>query len=267
MKLLEFARSDEELLFGLKRSEHTLERIRCARELAARSDERVIAGLAASLKRDPFWGVRAAAAVSLGEIGARVPGIPERLAASALNEHTRVRRGAIWALGWIGDAASIKLLQRCVARDASTFNVGWALIGVARAKRSDAFERIVAELPRPSHRDMLQILAFDALASMKDARALDVFLEHTTLRYRNEGRAGATKAIGKLGIRTDAAEARLIELLSDRWFRVRNAAAWSLWKIHSPKAESAIAAALEREPLDITRAAFRDALDGVRKGR
>ncbi|HET7498797.1 MAG TPA: HEAT repeat domain-containing protein, partial [Candidatus Eisenbacteria bacterium] len=92
-------------------------------------------------------------------------------------------------------------------------------------------------------------------------------LEHTSLRYRNEGRAGATKAIGKLGIRTDAAEARLVELLGDRWFRVRNAAAWSLWKIKSPRAEAAIAAALEREALDMCRGAMRDALDGVRKGR
>lgn len=267
MKLLDFPRSDEELLFGLKRSEFPLERVRCARELAARADERVVAGLFAALKRDPFWGVRAAAAVSLGEIGARIPGIADRLGPALLKEHTRVRRAVIWALGWIGDPASLKLLQRAVARDASTFNVGWALVGIARARRPDAFERIVAELSRPSHRDMLQILAFDALALLKDPRALDVFLEHTGLRYRNESRAGATKAIGKLGIRTDAAEARLVELLGDRWFRARNAAAWSLWKIKSPRAEAAIAAALEREALDMCRVALRDALDGVRKGR
>jgi aminopeptidase N len=267
MKLLEFARSDEELLHGLQHSGFALERVRCARELSGRSDARVVEALLRALKRDPFWGVRAAAAVSLGEIGARVPGMPERLGPSALREHTRVRRAAIWALGWIGDDASLKLLQRSVSRDASTFNVGWALLGIARAKRPDAFERITSELPRPSHRDMLQILIFDALATLKDPRALDVFLEHTGPKYRNETRAGATKAIGKLGIRTDAAEARLIELLGDRWFRVRNAAAWSLWKIHSPKAEAAIASALEREVLDMSRVALRDALDGIRKGR
>ncbi len=267
MKLLDFPRSDEELLYGLERSGFPLERIRCARELAARSDERVVAGLVRALKRDPFWGVRAAAAVSLGEIGLRVPGTADRLAASALREHTRVRRAAIWALGWIGDDAALKILRRAIAKDASTFTVGWALIAVARAKRSDAFERIVAELPRPSHRDMLQILAFDALALLKDARALDVFLEHTGPRYRNEARAGATKAIGKLGIRTEAAEARLIELLRDPWFRVRNGAAWSLWKIKSPKAEAAVAAALQQEALDMSRVAMREALEGIRKGR
>jgi len=267
MKLLDFPRSDEELLYGLKRSAFPIERIRCARELAARSDERAIAGLVASMKRDPFWGVRAAAAVSLGEIGTRVPGMADKLGPTALREHTRVRRAAIWALGWIGDAASMRLLQRAVSQDASTFNVGWALIGIARAKRPDAFDRITAELPRPSHRDMLQVLAFDALALLKNPRALDLFLEHTGPRYRNETRAGATKAIGKLGVRTEPAESRLIELLTDRWFRVRNAAAWSLWKIKSPRAEAAIAAALEREPLDMTRVAFRDALDGIKKGR
>ncbi len=267
MKLLDFPRSDDELLYGLTRSEFPLERIRAARELAARSDERVVAGLVRALKRDPFWGVRAAAAVSLGEIGRRVPGIAERLAAPLLREHTRVRRAAIWALGWIGDDAALKILRRVIAKDASTFNVGWALIATARAGRPDAFQRIVAELPRPSHRDMLQILAFDALAVLKDPRSLDVFLEHTGLRYRNETRAGATKAIGKLGIRTDAAETRLVELLRDRWFRARNAAAWSLWKIKSPKAEAAISSALEQEALDMTRVAMRDAIEGIRKGR
>lgn len=267
MKLLDFPRSDEELLFGLARSVHPIERIRCARELAARSDERVIAGLLLALRRDKFWGVRAAAAVSLGEIGGRVPGMADRLAATSLREHTRVRRAAIWSLGLIGDDAALKHLKRVVAKDASTFNVGWALIAIARSRRQDALERITAELPRPSHRDMLQVLAFDALASLHDPRALDVFLEHTSPKYRNEARSGATKAIGKLGVRTEAAEARLVELLGDRWFRVRNAAAWSLWKIKSPKAEAAIAAALTREVLDMSRVAMREALDGIRKGR
>ncbi|HLQ66297.1 MAG TPA: HEAT repeat domain-containing protein, partial [Candidatus Limnocylindrales bacterium] len=78
---------------------------------------------------------------------------------------------------------------------------------------------------------------------------------------------GATKAIGKLGIRTEAAEARLIELLRDPWFRVRNGAAWSLWKIKSPKAEAAVAAALQQEALDMSRVAMREALEGIRKGR
>jgi HEAT repeat protein len=114
---------------------------------------------------------------------------------------------------------------------------------------------------------MLQVLAFDALALLKDRRAIDVFLEHTGPKYRNETRAGATKAIGKLGIRSEAAEARLIELLRDRWFRVRNSAAWSLWKIKSPKAEAAIASALAQEALDMTRVAMRDALEGIKKGR
>jgi aminopeptidase N len=267
MKLLDFPRADEELLFGLERSAHPIERIRCARELAARSDERVVEGLLRALKRDKFWGVRAAAAVSLGEVGRRVPGMADRIAPSAMREHTRVRRAVIWALGWLADESAQKHLRRVVAKDASTFNVGWALIAIARAKPADAFERITSELPRPSHRDMLQVLGFDALALLKDRRAVDLFLEHTSLKYRNETRAGATKAIGKMGVRTDALETRLIELLRDRWFRVRNNAAWSLWKIKSPKAEAAIASALREEALDMTRVAMRDSLEGIRKGR
>ena len=57
MKLMEFPRSAEELLHGLAESTFVLERIRCARELAASGHERrgrgVGKGRAAS---DRFWG-------------------------------------------------------------------------------------------------------------------------------------------------------------------------------------------------------------------
>ena len=107
LKALEFPRSDEELLHGLRRSPFALERIRCARELANRGDERVIAALLRALRTDRFWGVRAACGASLGEIGRRVPGIAERLGREADQESTRVRRGVLWGLGWIGDEVAL----------------------------------------------------------------------------------------------------------------------------------------------------------------
>jgi aminopeptidase N len=267
MKLLDFPRADEELIYGLARSPHTLERIRCARELAAHAGSRVVAALLRALGRDAFWGVRAAAAASLGEIGTRVPGVADRIGPAALGAHTRVRRGVIWALGRIGDDASLKHLKRFAATEKTTFNAGWALIAIAKAGRPGAFEALRAALDRPSHRDMLQVLIFDGMALLKDPCALDVLLERTATRYRNETRAGATKAMGKLGILNDAVEARLIALLDDSWFRVRNAAAWSLGKLKSPKAEAAIRFALKSEALDMTRFAFREALDALRGAR
>ncbi|HEX7078337.1 MAG TPA: M1 family aminopeptidase [Candidatus Eisenbacteria bacterium] len=267
LKLLDFPRTDEELLYGLARSPYALERIRCARELSSRSEARAVEALTRALRRDRFWGVRAAAAVSLGEIGRRVTGMTRRLAVAARGEQTRVRRAAIWALGWIGgERAVLELTQRAM-EEPSTFNAGWALAGLARINRPGAYAAALAALGRTSHRDMLQILALDAMAALKDPRGLDVFLELTHPRYRNETRSGATKAIGKLGTRTAEGEARLLELLYDRWFRVRSAAAWSLWKIKSPKAEGAIEAALREEIMDLTRVAFREALAGIRRGR
>ncbi|MGE5176108.1 MAG: M1 family aminopeptidase [Hyphomicrobiales bacterium] len=267
LKLMEFPRTDEELLFGLARSPYALERIRCARELATRSESRVVEALTQALRRDRFWGVRAAAAVSLGEIGRRVTGMTKRLAAAAAKEQTRVRRAALWALGWIGGERAVLTLTERAMEERSTFNAGWALAGLARINRPGAYAAALAALGRTSHRDMLQILALDSMATLKDPRGLDVFLELTKSRYRNETRAGATKAIGKLGARTEEAEARLHELLRDPWFRVRNAAAWSLWKIKSPGAEAAIEAALRDEPMDMTRSAFRHALAGIKKER
>ncbi len=267
LKALEFPRSDEELMFGLTRSPFVLERIRCARELATHRNERVITALFRTLKGDPFWGVRVAAAVSLGEIGGRVSGIADRIAPLAAGQHTRVRRAIAWALAAMGGDAAVKRLQRVVADDTAPFNVGLALLGIAKIGRPGAFEALQAEVGRESHRDMLRHLIFDGMVGLKDARAIPIFLDHTQPRFRNESREAATKALGKLGMIEDRVEARLLELLRDPWFRVRTAAAGSLEKLKSPRAEVAIQEALQREVLDTVRSAFERALDGIRRGR
>ena len=260
LKTMDFARSDEELLFGLRRSPFALERIRCARELASRGDERVISALLRTLRGDRFWGVRAAAAVSLGEIGRRVPGVSARIAREADQTSTRVRRGVLWALGWIGDDAALKRLTRSVAEETSSFNIGLALIGIARAKGEGAFATLKAELKRESHRDMLRVLIFDAMVRLRDPRAIPVLLEHTQPRFRNEAREAATKALGKMGVLNAEVERRLEELVQDPWFRVRSAAAGSLRRLKSPRAEAAIREALRTEPLDGVRCALEKAL-------
>src|SRR2546425_3475891 len=61
MKLMEFPRSDEELLHGLQESSFSLERVRCARELATRGDPPVVEALFRAARGDRFWGVRIAA--------------------------------------------------------------------------------------------------------------------------------------------------------------------------------------------------------------
>jgi aminopeptidase N len=265
LKRMDFPRSDEELLYGLSRSPFALERIRCARELAARGDTRVIAALLRSLRTDRFWGVRVAAAVSLGEIGRRSGGLSDRIAATASGQHTRVRRAVIWALGWIGDDPALRQLKRAVAGETSSFNTGLALLGIARAGRPGAFETLQAEVGRDTHRDMLRFLIFDGMARLKDTRALPIFLEHTQPRFQNEAREAATKAIGKLGVLNPDVEKRLLELLGDPWFRVRSAAAGSLQKLKSPRMESAVREALQSEPLDSVRCAFEHALEDARK--
>jgi aminopeptidase N len=267
LKQMEFHRSHDELIFGLSHSPFALERIRCARELAARADERVITALLRALKGDRFWGVRVAAAASLGEIGRRVSGIADRIAPVAAGQHARVRRAILWALGWIGDDASYRRLRRAIASEESSFNVGLGLLGLARMGRPGAFEALQAELGRESHRDMLRALIFDGMVMLKERRAIPVFLDYTQRRFRNEAREAATKALGKLGMLEDAVEARLIELLGDPWFRVRSAAAGSLQKLKSPRAESAIEDALQNEALHTVRAAFERALDELRRRR
>jgi len=265
MKTLSFRRTNEELRFGLRRSPHVIERVRCARELVEHRDAATITALLRAMRRDRFWGVRAAAAVALGEIGMRMPRLGARIERAAAGQSVRVRRAAIWALGRIGDAASARRLRRLVGEERDSYAAGVALIGIARAGGRSAFGAIAAQLGRKSHRDMLHVLAFEAFAVLKDKRAIPLLVEATALGHRNERRAGAVRALGRLGRRDPDVEARLIELLSDPWFRARTAAATALVKLKSPRAAVEIKKALDREVLDSTRSALEEALADARK--
>ncbi len=267
LKLMDFSRSDEELLYGLARSPFALERIRCARELGARSERRVLEALFRTARSDRFWGVRVAALASLGEIGTRIPGLTDRIGKLAEGQKPRVRRAVAWALGRTGGEEAVKRLRRFVATEPSLYNAGMALLGIARAKPEGAFETLAAELGRESHRDVLKQLVFDGMVLLKDPRAVAILLDHTRPAYRNEAREAATKALGKLGIQEERVESRLIELLRDPWFRVRSAAARSLAKLKSSRAEGSIVDALAEEPMDTVQSAFLGALDDLRSQR
>jgi len=267
LKLLDFPRSREELLHGLAHSPYALERMRCARELAAHGDRGALLALFRAVRADRFWGVRVAAIASLGEIGRGNAALVDRIAALGKGQVVRVRRAVVWALSWMGDDASLRHLERIIATEESPWNVGLALLGLVRAGKLEAFEALRAELGRESHRDLLKQLIFDGMASLKDPRAIAIFLDHTGLSHRNEARTAATSAFGKLGINEDRVESRLVELLRDRWFRMRTAAARSLVKVKSSRAEAAIRDALSREPIDTVRSAFEGALEDLKVTR
>ena len=185
MKLLRFPRTDEELLYGLQRSEFPIERIRCARELAARSDERVVTGLFTALKRDAFWGVRRRGRLARGDRPAgprhrrpdrsgrpaRAHARPPRRDLGARADRRRGRR-------------EVAAARRREGRDHVQRRVGAPR---DRAREDEGRVRAhhggaaLTEPPRhaPDARVRRARLA-------RDPRALDVFLEHTGLRYRNE---------------------------------------------------------------------------------
>ncbi|TMQ47400.1 MAG: hypothetical protein E6K71_10005 [Candidatus Eisenbacteria bacterium] len=267
MKLMEFPRSEEELLYGLQESSFSLERVRCARELATRGDPPVVEALFRAARGDRFWGVRIAALASLGEIGARRAGMADRIAELGKGQKPRVRRAVAWALGWMGGEEAIRHLRKMVSTDPSKFTAGMALLGIARSKREEAFDLLRAELARESHRDILRQHIFDGFVILKDPRAVPILLDYTRPEHRNEAREAATKALGKLGILDEKVESRLIELLRDPWFRVRSAAARSLAKLKAPRAEGAIREALQGEPMDTVQSAFEGALDDLKAPR
>ncbi|HEV2665274.1 MAG TPA: M1 family metallopeptidase, partial [Blastocatellia bacterium] len=69
-KVMRFEKSAQELIFQLTRAGEAMDRARAARELSFFKGEEAVGALREVLLGDDFYGVRMAAAVSLGEIGA-----------------------------------------------------------------------------------------------------------------------------------------------------------------------------------------------------
>ena len=104
------------------------------RALGQLPDPAGIAGLAAALRDDAFWGVRAAAARALGQT--RRDDARDALVAAIDDEHPRVRRAVAAALGdFLGDeAAGRALADRLRRGDASYFVEAEAALALGRTR-------------------------------------------------------------------------------------------------------------------------------------
>lgn len=276
-KLMSFEKSEQELLFQLQHDDDLLGRVRAARELSAFKSAATVQALQAKLASPDHYdhyGVRMAAALSLGEIGNDAARTVLREAYQAAAQGTAapaVRRACVWALGNFNDEESLTWLIEALREEESYFVAVTAARALAKRGGERAFDSLQAALAQPSWQEVIAAAVFHGWAQAKEKRAVDLALKHSRYGEPPPLRLAAIGCLGALGkelLKDQAAEKvidALLELLHDKYIRARVAAIRALSKIGSKRALGPLREAQQRECLDQLKAALLDAIDCLEK--
>lgn len=267
-KLMDFPKSAQELSYQLAKAEDVMDRVRAARELSAFKGDETISALSAALTGEDFYGVRMAAAISLGEIGgdtARTV-LTQRYKAET---DSRVRRACVWALGNFKDEAATDLLREVARKDESYFATVVAIRALLANGRDKAFDAAKSALGKTSWQEVIAASVFHGLSHAKDKRGVDLAFEYSKYGKPVPIRVAAIGCLGTLGKelqkedKADKIVDHLIELTKDKNIRARASAIRALGKTGNKRALPTLREAEQRECLDQLKAAAMDAIKSL----
>lgn len=180
--------------------------------------------------------IRSDAVDVLGDIKAPIQDVMPLLVKALNDENPSVRRGAVEALGKIGDPAAVPVLREAL-QEGSWHMVQEAAIALTQIDTPEALQTLISALSDTDN--TVRHHASDALAEMNPppkeaAEALIAALNDTDPWVRRH----AARALGKIG--NPAAVPMLIENLTHRNPRVREAAIDALKEIATPEALKAV---------------------------
>ena len=143
-----------------------------------------------------FWGVRAEAASSLGNL--RSEEAFTALEAHAGTAHPKVRRAVVHALGSFRTSKAAELLRKPALQDASYLVQAEAARALGATRQASGFDTLVDVLDRPAWADVIRAGAIDGLANLRDERALPHVIARTRYGISTRGRRAAILALPKL---------------------------------------------------------------------
>jgi len=201
--------------------------------------------LTASLANEKeFWGVRAEAAVALGNL--RSTDAETSLLAHTATAHPKVRRAVASALGHFRTSRAADTLKGMALRDPSYLVEAEAARALGSTRQAAAFDTLVDILDRPSWADVIRSGAIDGLANLRDERAVPHIIARTRYGVPTRGRRAAIMAISKL-VEGRKARETLEDMLdgADPYLRVD--VVRSLGELGDPKSRGALHRQLDRE--------------------
>ncbi len=245
IKTVEWALPEDMIKEQLSKDTDVCGKIWAMKQLAKESSKEGVEALIDRLKSDTFWGVRAEAALCLGEAKTQ-----EALKAliDALKEEKRskVRTRICNALGNFVEPSASEALIHALEKDKSIFVRGAAAQSLGKTKSSLAFDKLKKALSQKSWNDHIRGQAFLGLRYLRDPRALELFVEGAKYGAPKGGRIPAVSALSDYGLERKEITEQLEEFLSDPFPRLRFFAADSLARRKDASALGAIEEAAYR---------------------
>lgn len=254
----------DELLHELARSPGALGRIAAAERLGEMpGDPRALEGLSRALRRDPFHGVRRAAAKALGAMATREA--LDALRAGGQDKDPRVRRAVADAFGSFRTAEREGLAAcKALLHDDSDYVAGAALVSAGKTRQRSAFALLRNALRRRSHNDVVAAGALLGIGELRDRRAIPLLKAHARPGKPPVLRMAAIQALGKLWLHCEKQQEEILEflvdLLSDPSHQARRAAVESLADVHDERATQALQRVERHEAIGLLRRTARDVL-------
>jgi len=261
LKTVELAYPTPELKAQCSHDPDPIARIYGAIALAKQGGLDIVNFLGERLLNDPFWGVRVEIAEQLASIN--LDQVGDVLIAGLKNDHPKVRRAIISALGQVKTEASYKALSECLAQGEASYYaeaaaataLGSLATGLLKTKEAEIIEQLNQVLAtRPGWNEVVRCGAIAGLSKLTlSPAAVDAILPYTQNGIPQPLRLGAIRALG--AVSTGQPPEKLSEILDqlaaiaqEDFFLTQVSVSSALGQMETPKAIAILQSLAQQTP-------------------
>jgi HEAT repeat protein len=216
-----------------------------------KGDEEIIAALGEVLRNDKFWGVRATAADTLGQLGGAAAS-RILLDATDSNDQPWLRSRIVTALGnFPGNAAVIEKMETIAGQDRSYRARAAALQALGQLKTPNALATLEAAVAADSPDGFLRKAALRAFGSLGDDKAVPLLLEWISVGRPIDSRTAAIYSLARLQKDDKDITKKIASYLTEAHFPVRMASIYALGWRGDASAIPALESLLQSDDLSI----------------
>jgi aminopeptidase N len=252
LKSAEFHKEKKELLYQLKNATELTDRADAVIALGKiRNDQEVVAALGDALRNDKAWGVRATAAITLGDLGG-ASAAKLLLDASSSNDAPWVRSQVVTALGNMKDDPGVTARLNAIAKDDTSYRArAAALQALGKLKAPDAFATLEAAVEVDSPDGFLRNAALRAFSSLGDDKAVPHLLQWSAVGKPIESRTAAIYSLARLQKDNKDVTNQIAAYLTEPRHPIRMSAIYALGTRGDASAVPALEAVLKSDDLSI----------------
>ena len=252
LKTANFHKEKKEWLYQAKNAAEVSDRLDAVTALGKiKGDEEVVAALGEVLNKDEFWGVRAGAADSLGQLGG--PGAA-KLLMNAVDANTDpwLRWRIVTAMGnFSGNAEVAEKIEGIAKEDRSYRARAGALQALGQLRTPNALGTLEAAVAADSPDDFLRKAALRSFGSLGDDKAVPLLLEWTAAGRPIDTRTAAIYSLARLQKDNKELTDRIASYLTETHFSVRMASIYALGWRGDASAIPALESLLKSDDLSI----------------